>query len=187
MHYVDNCTRGGNASTGAMGAGNRTLSKIVSSYTLKRDQRVGGLRKGRDVEEIETRVAEKEKEAKQEAMIGRTAGVMTGVGSPARMGKETSPPPKRRSGDEDDSSQERRQLESRLEKLKEKKTRRLRKEIFNNEEAYIDLQRSWSGSSGRQNVKTVRVQQSYGSLGHRNDSMNKEGEDEHEEEVDDDR
>ena len=45
------------------------------------------------MEEIEIGVAEKEKEAKQEAMIGRTAGVMTGVGSPARMGKETNPPP----------------------------------------------------------------------------------------------
>merc|ERR1712215_650769 len=102
-------------------------------------------------------------------------------GEPSKNGKRDKSPPKRRSGDEDDSSQERKKLESRLEKLKEKKTRRLRKEIFNNEELYIDLQRSWSGSSGRQNVKTVRVQQSYRSLGHKNDSTNKEGEDEHEE------
>ena len=76
-----------------MGAGNRTLSKIVSSYTLKRDQRVGGLRRGRDMEEIEIGVAEKEREAKQEVMIERITGMMTGVGSPAKMGKEINPPP----------------------------------------------------------------------------------------------
>merc|ERR1712215_29673 len=120
-------------------------------------------------------------------------------GEPSKNGKRDKSPPKirtlnreRRSGDEDDSSQERKELESRLEKLKEKKTRRLRKEIFDNEELYIDLQRSWSGSGGRQNVKTVRTsspliqgaavvtfQQSPGSLGHKNEYTNKEGEDEH--------
>ena len=146
----------------------------------------------------ETEVVERGKGARQEVTRGRTAGVMTSVGSPVRMGKETSPPPNvrtLRSEDEDDSSQERRKLESRLEKLKEKKTRRLREEIFRNEDLYIDLQKNRSGPGGRNTVKTVKAssplkqgaagmtfQQSPGSLGHETDSTNKEVEDAHENE-----
>ena len=71
--------RGDNVSSAVMGAANRTLSKIVSSYTQRSDQRVGRLRRGRDMEEIEIGVAEIEGEAKPEVMIERMTYKETGV------------------------------------------------------------------------------------------------------------
>ena len=76
--------------------------------------------------------------------------------------------------------------ENREEDKEEEKCEELRQEIFNNEELYIDLQRNWTESGGRHNVKTVKTssplkqeaavmthQQSPGSLGHENDSTSK--------------
>ena len=115
-------------------------------------------------------------------------------GEPTKNGKRDKSPRvqkvdrDRRSEDEDDSSQERKELEKKLEKLKERKrTNRVRREIFEDEEMYIDLQRNWNESSGRQSrdrsVRTVKKsspltqraagvssQQSSGSVGHKNDS-----------------
>ena len=87
---------GDSANTNVTGAGNRTPKKIVMSYTQRNAQKVGKLQRGRDMEEIEIRVIEKEGEAKPEVVIERIAEVMIGVGSPVKMGKEINPQKSRR-------------------------------------------------------------------------------------------
>ena len=75
-----------------MGAENRTQKRTVMYYILRRSQKDGGHLTGRE-EGRETKVVGTGIGARQEAMRGRTAGVMTNtVGSPARMGRETTPP-----------------------------------------------------------------------------------------------
>ena len=95
----------------------------------------------------------------------------------------------RKSETEDDSDQERKDLERRLEKLKEKKnsrTNRVRREMFEDEDSYINLQKDWNNtrSSRDRNIRIVKKsdpcspltqraagvspRQSFGSGGHRN-------------------
>ena len=67
----------------------------------------------------------------------------------------------RKSDTEDDSDQERRDLERRLKKLEDKKrskTNRIRREVFENEDSYINLEREFNNtrSSRDRNVRMVK-------------------------------
>ena len=67
----------------------------------------------------------------------------------------------RKSETEDDSSQERKDLERRLEKLKKKensRTNRVRREMFEDEASYINLEKDWNNtrSSRDRNVRIVK-------------------------------